>query len=74
VTDLNGRILVFLPADAFTPGVYQIVFVIKDYYESKGHSTFFPTLQITFKVVDTQVDYHVPLILSPFGFATYRGS
>jgi 5-hydroxyisourate hydrolase len=73
-TDKNGRILEFLPLDEYNPGTYRIVFETKEYYESKGISTFFPTLQITINVVDTLEDYHVPLLLSPFGFLTYRGS
>jgi 5-hydroxyisourate hydrolase len=69
VTDADGRARVLEP-DRVRPGVYRIVFDTGA-YNPEG---FFPEATIVFRVEDVAQHYHVPLLLSPFGYATYRGS
>lgn len=57
-----------------TPGVYQIIFDIEDYFKKHGQECFFMNTPVIFKITDTQRKYHVPLLLNPFGYSTYRGS
>ena len=66
-TDADGRARL---ADAVDPGVYRITFDISAYFRE----TFFPEAAIVFEVRDPAQHYHVPLLLSPFGYSTYRGS
>ncbi|MDP8981276.1 MAG: hydroxyisourate hydrolase [Acidobacteriota bacterium] len=69
VTDADGRIRSFL-ADgrALLPGLYRIRF------DTSHQSRFFPEVTIEFRVDDPAQHYHVPLLLSPYGYSTYRGS
>ena len=68
VTNPDGRILDFGEQPA--PGVYRLMFDVAAYMPE----TFFPTIAVTFEVRDPGERYHVPLLLSPFGYTTYRGS
>ena len=54
------------------PGVYRLVFGTGAYFAARGVAAFYPEVTITFTVVDGH--YHVPLLLSPFAYSTYRGS
>lgn len=69
VTDDDGRARVLEP-DRVKPGVYRIVFDTGAY----NPDGFFPEATIVFRVDDVAQHYHVPLLLSPFGYSTYRGS
>ncbi|WP_413287731.1 hydroxyisourate hydrolase [Bdellovibrio sp. HCB337] len=55
-------------------GTYQITFDIEDYFKKQNQETFFMNTPVIFKITDTQRKYHVPLLLNPFGYSTYRGS
>jgi 5-hydroxyisourate hydrolase len=68
-TDADGRARVLAP-EATTPGTYRITFDTGA-YNANG---FFPEATIAFRIVDATQHHHVPLLLSPFGYATYRGS
>lgn len=58
-----------------TPGVYKIKFETSPYFEKKGSSTFFPFVEVVFKINNPpDAHYHVPLLLSNFSYSTYRGS
>jgi len=71
VTDVDGRIGTLLGADdTLTPGHYRLIFETSTYYPE----CFFPEVTISFVVKDVEQHYHVPLLLSPFGYTTYRGS
>ncbi|ENX41907.1 hydroxyisourate hydrolase [Acinetobacter sp. NIPH 2100] len=72
-TDADGRIPVF-KIDAFIQSNYQLIFEVADYFESLNTDSFYPRVSIDFKVVDIQQHYHVPLLISPFSYSTYRGS
>ena len=74
VTDSDGRAAGFITAESFKPGVYRFRFSVGDYYRNRGTATFYPAAAIEFEVLSTSEHYHVPLLLSPFGYSTYRGS
>lgn len=70
-TDKNGRISEFPDQTGkLTPGVYKLKFEVKDYFKE---DVFFPFVEVVFYVSKGE-HYHVPLLLSPFGYSTYRGS
>ncbi|MBK5255974.1 MAG: hydroxyisourate hydrolase [Vicinamibacteria bacterium] len=73
VTNADGRIgdLVDGPLDR---GRYRITFDTAAYFAERGVSCFFPEISILFEITDTTKHHHVPLLLSPFGYSTYRGS
>lgn len=75
ITDIDGRINDLLPeGDAFLPGHYRLVYETAAYFLLKNIECFFPQITIGFVVKDPAQHYHVPLLLSPFGYMTYRGS
>ena len=72
VTNSDGRITNLL-AEAIPSGIYKLRFDIQAYFDRLGTSAFYPFVEITFSVT-TGEHYHVPLLLNPFGYSTYRGS
>jgi 5-hydroxyisourate hydrolase len=74
-TDAEGRLrdLVHEPA-LVEPGVYRLVFDTAGYFNGRGQAAFYPRVTVEFEVVAGETHYHVPLLLSPFGYATYRGT
>ncbi len=73
-TDANGRISDLLNSDVvLEPGSYRLRFDTKSYYEFAGTPSFYPFVEITFNITGSE-HYHIPLLISPFGFTTYRGS
>ncbi len=74
-TDADGRLRTLLPANHhLVAGVYRLVFDLAPYYRTAGMECFYPTVPIVFAVRDPSERFHVPLLLSPFGYSTYRGS
>jgi len=74
-TDENGRLNTLTPRGPLPPGTYRLTFDLGDYHHDQGLAVpFFPEAKVTFNVRDTGCDYHVPLLISPFGYSTYRGS
>ena len=73
-TDADGRVSDLLAPGALEPGIYRMTFGTSAYYEAAGLYCFYPNVQIDFRVDDAEQHYHVPLLLSPFGYSTYRGS
>lgn len=71
-TNDDGRIPDLAP-EGLTPGTYRIVFATGDWFATQGTQGFYPEVAITFRV-DEERHYHVPVLLSPFAFSTYRGS
>jgi 5-hydroxyisourate hydrolase len=55
-------------------GVYRIRFDSGDWHAEQGIESFYPYAEIVFRVSDSAQHYHVPLLLNPFGYSTYRGS
>jgi 5-hydroxyisourate hydrolase len=75
VTDADGRANALLGAGrSLAEGVYRLRFDTDAYFARDGRATFFPDVSITFRVGREAQHYHVPLLLSPFGYSTYRGS
>ena len=74
VTDDDGRLRTLTPAGPVPAGTYRIRFQTGAYFAAHGEQGFFPVVEIQFTVADGAQHYHVPLLLSPFGFSTYRGS
>jgi len=75
VTDGDGRVRPLLPADtALVPGTYRITFATETYFRDQDVEGFYPEAAIVFEVRDAGQHYHVPLLLSPYGYSTYRGS
>ena len=72
-TDADGRIAAFGP-DRLPTGVYQLTFGTGEYFAGHGVPTFYPSVTITVAVDAGAAHYHVPLLLSPFAYSTYRGS
>ncbi|SDD25436.1 hydroxyisourate hydrolase [Ruegeria marina] len=78
-TNVDGRTDgPILPKGDFVPGVYELEFAAGDYLRASGQSgdepLFLDVVPIRFGITDGEAHYHVPLLLSPFGYSTYRGS
>ena len=73
-TDADGRVFSLLAEGKLVPGSYRLRFETGAYFASRHVATFYPNVEITFEVRDAAQHYHVPLLLSPFGYTTYRGS
>jgi 5-hydroxyisourate hydrolase len=72
-TDDDGRIADFGSVD-LAPGYYRLVFETGAYFAAAGEETFYPSVSVDFEVSEPTAHYHVPLLVSPYGFTTYRGS
>jgi 5-hydroxyisourate hydrolase len=76
-TDGDGRLRTLVPNGATVePGVYRLIFDTRRYFDGRGVKVLYPTVIVTFEVAegDERPHYHMPLLLSPFGYTTYRGS
>jgi len=74
-TDAEGRLRTLLPdGGALVPGVYRLVFDTASYFAAQSVATLYPSIVIVFEVAAGEAHYHVPLLLGPFGYTTYRGS
>lgn len=73
-TDGEGRLRTLMPeGTAALPGTYRLIFETLPYFKEQGISAFYPHIIVTFTVAGNE-HYHVPLLLSPFGYSTYRGT
>ncbi len=70
-TNSDGRFSFDLKLSKAT---YQIIFETETYYKKESQEFFFLSTPVVFKIEDLNRKYHVPLLLSPFGYSTYRGS
>jgi 5-hydroxyisourate hydrolase len=73
-TDADGRLRTLTAEGPVAPGEYRITFDTAAYYAARGTRAFYPRVEVHFEVVDGAAHYHVPLLLSPYGYSTYRGS
>lgn len=74
-TDLDGRLRALYPEGrTLAPGVYRLKFDTARYFESHGTTTFYPEVVVVFETSPDEKHYHVPVLLSPFGYSTYRGT
>jgi 5-hydroxyisourate hydrolase len=72
-TNADGRVPELGP-DSLEPAVYRLVFDTAAYFAASGQTGFYPRVTIDFDLVDVATHYHVPVLLSPFAYSTYRGS
>jgi 5-hydroxyisourate hydrolase len=74
-TDPDGRLRTLMPeSGSAPPGVYRLVFDTGAYFAMHGIRPFYPHVIVVFEVAQGEAHYHVPLLVSPFGYSTYRGS
>jgi 5-hydroxyisourate hydrolase len=66
--DIQGKIKIL------SSGSYVLRFFVDEYFAKDSLASFYPEVAITFRITDASQHYHVPLLLSPFGYSTYRGS
>lgn len=75
VTNSDGRITDLVAKDSdLSAGVYRLIFDTGKYFADRQTRSFYPQVTVVFQVEDASQHYHVPLLLSPFGYSTYRGS
>lgn len=74
ITDKDGRISNLLDEDTLVAGIYRITFDTADYAGGNESQCFYPQVDVCFRVDNPDEHYHVPLLLSPYGYGTYRGS
>lgn len=72
-TDSNGRVRTFGDSSEFSAGDYRLDFDMSAYPDSAS-TPFFPEISVTFRVKDASGHYHVPVVVSPYGYSTYRGN
>ena len=74
-TNEQGRIPALYPADkALEKGIYRVTFETGDWFKQHKSATFFPEIPVIFMVDGSVPHYHIPLLLSPYGYSTYRGN
>ncbi len=75
VTNADGRITDLVAKDSdLSAGGYRLIFDTGKYFADQQTQSFYPQVTVVFRVEDASQHYHVPLLLSPFGYSTYRGS
>ncbi len=72
----DGRVTDLLPTAPLAPGTYRLTFATGAYFAGSGRATFYPRVEVIFEVTAAAAGehFHVPLLISPFGYSTYRGS
>lgn len=74
-TDSDGRLRDLLPPEqSLDIGTYRISFDTETYFRAHNLEGFYPFVAVVFSILDTDGHFHVPLLLSPYGYSTYRGS
>jgi 5-hydroxyisourate hydrolase len=73
-TNADGRALGLAGSEPLIPGPHRITFATGPYFIGKRQPVFYPEVRVTFVVSAAGENYHIPLLLSPFGYSTYRGS
>jgi len=74
-TDRDGRCGQLLPeGEDLSAGLYRLSFDTASYYDAQNVQALYPVIDVTFRVRDGETQFHIPLLLSPHGYTTYRGS
>jgi 5-hydroxyisourate hydrolase len=73
-TDADGRLKELAAGKDLPAGTYRLTFGTGEYFAARQVATLYPHVTIVFEVQPGQAHYHIPLLLSPFGYSTYRGS
>ena len=74
VTNDDGRIGQLLAPDGLSAGRHRMTFETRAYFDKQQIDYFYPRVTVEFEITGADQHYHVPLLLSPFGYSTYRGS
>ena len=75
LTNDDGRVSDFTESDeVLAAGIYKLTFYLADYYAAMSQKSFYPQVDVTFEIEGDGQHYHVPLLLNPYGYSTYRGS
>ncbi len=75
ITNADGRVPGLLATDqVLDAGTYRMHFAIAGYFHESQQATFYPYVDVVFVIDGSGAHYHIPLLLSPFGYSTYRGS
>lgn len=75
VTDADGRARDLVPKSAtLDAGDYRLTFFVGEYFSKENRESFYTQIVVSFRISESDQHYHVPLLLSPFGYSTYRGS
>lgn len=74
VTNEDGRVTQWSSPFTLVVGKYRLEFDVEPWFQARGERSFYEDVHISFRVSDPTEHYHVPLLLSPFGYSTYRGS
>ncbi|WP_434778740.1 hydroxyisourate hydrolase [Neisseria sp. Ec49-e6-T10] len=75
VTNEQGRITALYPQNkTLENGIYRVTFAMDKWFKSHNTETFFPEIPVVFNVDGKLPHYHIPLLISPYGFSTYRGN
>lgn len=75
ITNADGRVKEFdPPVGSLVTGAYRLRFSVGEYFAATKRATLYDVIAIDFKVTEVSAHYHVPLLVSPFGYSTYRGS
>jgi 5-hydroxyisourate hydrolase len=73
MTDADGRVPDLMDAKPMRAGVYRLRFLVAEYFAETGRESFYTEITVNFRIGEGE-HYHVPLLISPFGYSTYRGS
>jgi 5-hydroxyisourate hydrolase len=73
-TDGDGRLRHLVAPGSLVKGTYRLAFDTHAYFEARKIASLYPQVVVVFQVRDASERYHIPLLLSPFGYSTYRGS
>ncbi len=73
-TDKDGRLRDLVPGGSLVEGTYRLTFDTHSYFASRKVEALYPMVSVVFSLRDAKQHYHIPLLLSPFGYSTYRGS
>ncbi|XP_032302893.1 5-hydroxyisourate hydrolase-like isoform X1 [Coturnix japonica] len=73
-TDADGRCLPLLPPGQAEAGTYKLHFETAAYWQGLGYTSFYPFVEVVFTITDPAQKLHVPLLISPYSYTTYRGS
>jgi 5-hydroxyisourate hydrolase len=73
MTGDDGRVADLLPGTELPVGTYRLTFETANYLEATQRPVFFPQVDVVFRIEEAGEHFHIPLLLSPFGYSTYRG-
>jgi 5-hydroxyisourate hydrolase len=73
VTDADGRVPDLMTGGSMSAGAYRLRFLVAEYFAESGRESFYTEITVNFRTGEGE-HYHAPLLISPFGYSTYRGS